>query len=163
MARMEQDREDLYREATAYVIRGELSVPYLADVVFVGWRKEGACSFYFGADPVYQFNSRGALRRAYHAGALYRTQGETLARMHRVRDPRVTTLARIDLSGEELSRFQSQVREDLLRLRAAIAQSQADVMRATIAAEEFALRVVSACEQVLQSADFLAPRIPGKR
>jgi hypothetical protein len=67
MARYAQDREDLLRDAKAFDRRVELLVRLNGQdvVVFAGFRKAGAVSFYFEADPVYHFNSRGELRRAF--------------------------------------------------------------------------------------------------
>jgi hypothetical protein len=66
MARLAQDREDLLREATALVPRVMLRMPMCGATceVFAGFRA-GAASLYFGADPVYHFNSEGELRRAF--------------------------------------------------------------------------------------------------
>ena len=66
MARQAQDREDLLRDAKALVPRLMLKVKILGQPceLFVGFREE-ALSLYFDADPVYQFNSRGELRRAF--------------------------------------------------------------------------------------------------
>ena len=71
MARDESDREDLLREATALVERIELAPADAADDehIVAGFRRDGALSIYFGADPVYHFNSAGELRRAYCDGS----------------------------------------------------------------------------------------------
>ena len=92
MARDESSREDLLREATALVERIELRItaPISAahdrdDHVVVGFRANGAASFFFGDDPVYQFNSAGQLRRAYCGGLLFKATHGRLVSLQRVR------------------------------------------------------------------------------
>src|SRR5688572_18570527 len=65
MARQEQDREDILREATALVERVELLIPEFPEPIVAGFRRDGSASFFFGADPVLQFNAQGKLRRAF--------------------------------------------------------------------------------------------------
>lgn len=68
MARDESRREDLLREATAFVERIELvpssSTSKAAETpIVVGFRADGALSVFFGEDPAYQFNAAGELLR----------------------------------------------------------------------------------------------------
>lgn len=165
MAREEQDREDLFREATAYPLRGELvSADLVAgEVLFIGIKPDGTWACYWGADPVYQFNGRGELRRAYRGGELYRTQGTTLARLQRIRTSHETTLARHDLLPEELSEFLTQLHADITRLHELCLNSATSIPRVIPDADSFRAQVQAACEQVLAVATPLAPRIPGKR
>ncbi len=74
MARDEQDREDLLREATALVERVELAPTdnEAGEHIVIGFRAGGAASVYFGGDTAYHFNSDGELRRAYADGLLYK-------------------------------------------------------------------------------------------
>lgn len=53
--------------------------------------------------------------RAYHAGALYRTQQTTLAKLTRERTPSETVLHRVDLNDEQLTEFLNQLRDALLQ------------------------------------------------
>ena len=64
MAREEQDREDLLREASALVERAEVALADGATRVVLGFRRDGCASFYFGSERAYQFNTDDALRRA---------------------------------------------------------------------------------------------------
>lgn len=111
MPRIESDKEDLIRDATALVHRGEFvfispqNTLQNWQVVTIGFRTSGSASFYFDQDPFYQFDADGRLRRSYCGGFLYRSQSSTLARMHRIRTPQATTLERHDLSPAELSEF----------------------------------------------------------
>ncbi len=116
MARHEEDREDLIREATALCPRVEWQVPNEAGVVFAGLKRSGALSLYFDQDPVYQFDPAGYLRRAYVGGFLYRSDGHSLARLHRERNDDETALVRHDLSSVELAEFQQRMRDRLAAL-----------------------------------------------
>lgn len=103
MARQESDREDLLREATALVERIELAPPGAseADHIVAGFRREGALSIYFGADPTYHFNPAGDLRRAYIDGLLYKAQDEHLVSLERVRTNEEVQLVSRQLSGDQ--------------------------------------------------------------
>src|SRR5437588_282047 len=85
MARETTDREDLLREATALVERAELAVADWPEPVVIGFRRDGAASIYFGGDPVYQFNARGELRRAFVADRLFKAEHGILAALDRQR------------------------------------------------------------------------------
>lgn len=111
MAREESDREDLLREATALVERAELDVR--GQAVVMGFRHGGEFSVFFAAQPVYQFNRHGELRRAYAQGLLYKAQHGRLASLDRVRTPAAVELRRHDLDDAETTRFLRQMRDDL--------------------------------------------------
>src|SRR6186713_1143176 len=111
MAREEHDREDLLREATAMVERASLRVGFFAEPVFVGFRRDGSVSFYFGGDPVYQFNAAGELRRAFCDGALYKAVRGELVEMHRERTDAETRLVSRSLSQAESIALRSRMTE----------------------------------------------------
>lgn len=119
MAREVHEREELLREATALVPRIELRVKRgeLASEVFAGFRGEGALSLYFDQDPVYHFNSRKQLRRAFAEDRLIKTQQGKLVSMRRVRGPQSTDLHSHELSPDEVRQFCEAMVEriDLLR------------------------------------------------
>ena len=117
MAREEADREDLLREATALVERVELRLPDEAETVVVGFRRTGGASFFFGADPVYQFNARGELRRAYLAGKLLKAEHGRLVELTRVRTADETQLVRRGLSVTECGLLTTAMTERLVALR----------------------------------------------
>ena len=100
MARHEQDREDILREATALVERVELKVPDHAEPVIVGFRRDGSASLFFGADPVFQFNSAGELRRAYVAGRLIKAERGRLVALKRQRTETQVHLLRTELDPQ---------------------------------------------------------------
>ena len=129
MARHETDREDLMSEATALRQRVELELPGVAEHVVAGFRDNGGCSIYFGADPVFHFDSDGALRRAFVAGDLYRSLGNSLARLTRRRAEREVHLVRHDLDPAELAAFLAALRGRLERLHDALANGAARIVR----------------------------------
>jgi hypothetical protein len=119
MAREEQDREDLLRDATALVERIELApASGVADAepVVVGFRRNGALSIFFGADPVYQFNAAGELRRAFRGGLLYKAERGRLVSLERARTPDEVQLLRRELSDEQQGAFLSQMQRCLADL-----------------------------------------------
>src|SRR5512134_1308657 len=101
MARQESEREDLLREATALVERAELQLPSFAEPIVVGFRSGGAASFFFGSDPVYQFNSTGQLRRAFVAGKLLKAERGRLVALARERTAEEVALVRTGLDPAE--------------------------------------------------------------
>jgi hypothetical protein len=117
MARTEQDREDLLREATALVERVELQVAGSAGPIVAGFRRDQSLALYFGGDPVYQFNSAGALRRAFLAGQMYKAENGRLIRLVRERSADTTQLTRTELSNEEQTIALARVSSHLGRLQ----------------------------------------------
>lgn len=124
MARQEQDREDLLREATALVERVELKVAGEPDAVTAGFRRDGAASVYFGPDPVYQFNRAGELRRAFRNGKLLKADAGALVELTRTRSPTATTLVRRDLDAAETAQLLEEMRARLERLSAALRRGE---------------------------------------
>lgn len=105
MTRHESDREDLIKEATAYVRRAEFSLKSTGAIVFVGIRRDDVLAIYYDQDPMYQFDVEGRIRRALVDGVLFRGQGESLSRLQRQRSAQETVLTRSDLSRAELTTF----------------------------------------------------------
>ena len=102
MARRESDREDLLREATALVERAELTIEGFDEPIVVGFRRDGSASFFFGADPVYQFNTAFELRRAFVVGLLYKAEecfGVWRHRLRRTGEAAVQVHLHIAFSG----------------------------------------------------------------
>ena len=95
MAREAHDREDLLRDARALVPRAMLRVTLGARQVevFVGFRSD-SLSFYFNSDPVYHFNDRGELRRAFVDGRLIKAEHGRLVSLERKRGDTETVLER---------------------------------------------------------------------
>lgn len=163
MARQESDREDLLAEAVSFVRRLEGRVDGSDVLVTCGLRDNGRLSLYFGADPVYQFDADGGLRRAYVSGLLYRTQGKTLARLRRSRSDAETTLYRYDLDPAELAAFQTALRECVGAFAGALAAGRVQILR-RIPADDVAFdaELLVRLRQALAADPWLAPAIPGK-
>jgi len=129
MARNELDREDLLREATALVCRCELQISSEADPIVIGFRSQGAASFYFGGDTNYQFNSLGELRRAHVGPHLYRAEKGRLIRLFRERTSSATSLVRHELTSAELDQFLAQASHRLGQLLTALNSGSARLVR----------------------------------
>jgi len=110
------------REATALVERIELTIGN--DVVTAGFRANGALSLFFAADPVFQFNSLGQLRRVYSAGMSYKASGGKLISMRRERSGSQTILQSQEISAEEIAELTADLRKRLHALRDAFAESR---------------------------------------
>lgn len=166
MALNEQDREDLMREATAYYPRAEISVDHESEPVFWGQKKNGHYSFYFGGDPVYQFDQHGYLRRAFLDGFLYRTQGETLARLNRERNVHESILKRHDLTKTETALLLENMAHRFQKLDTTFSnQNELRFLRflADHSDCELKTQIQTQIRQVLQHSNQLATRIRGKR
>ncbi len=163
MARQEADREDLIAEATALVERAEFSVPGLAQPVTAGRRRSGGWSIYFGGDPCYHFDDAGRLRRAFAEGKLYRTQGETLAELVRIRTAEATELRRRDLDAEELAAFLMNVTRELEQLRDELKTGGACCTRSVPADCEIARMLSAELERIVNRPLRLAPAVAGRK
>ena len=120
MPRHESEREDILREATALVERAELTIPGFNEPIVVGFRRDGAASFFFGADPVYQFNTASELRRAYVNGLLYKAEHGKLVALRRERTPTETGLVRQELTAAETDSFLEAVHQLLTQVQTAL-------------------------------------------
>jgi hypothetical protein len=120
MAHQEADREDLLREATALVERIELIVAGYDESIVCGFRRDGSPSFFFGADPVYQFNSIGQLRRAFVAGRLIKADQGRLVALSRERSEHEIALVRHELADGESALLVGDVGNRLSRLKQAL-------------------------------------------
>jgi hypothetical protein len=130
MARHHADRDDLLREASALVERIELSPVGAneAQHVTAGFRASGSASIFFSADPVYQFNSRGELRRAYCDGLLFKAERGRLVSLRRVRQQDEVQLQRHELSDAEQQAFLAQLRDTLRQFSEQLTQAQFTVV-----------------------------------
>lgn len=129
MARDEHDREDLLAEATALVERIELKSAGEPDSIVVGFRRNGAASCFFGADPVYQFNAEGRLRRAFVEQQLYKAEHGRVVELRRERTDEQTVLWRRDLTDAEQQEFLERAGTRLLALRDRLRSGEPSVVR----------------------------------
>ena len=121
MARHEEDREDLLAEATAMSERAELAVDGFDEHVFIGFRDQGAASIYFGAEPVYQFDSSDRLRRIHDDGHLLKAESGRLVSLIRRRSAGKVQLVRHELSDEETNGLLSEINRRLKTLLESLA------------------------------------------
>ena len=105
MARFEQDREDLMHEATALVRRVELQLPGHSDRCVVGIRRGGEVSIFVGADPVFQFNAAGELRRGFWNGRPIKAERGRLVQLERRRTDAEVQLVRHEFTDAETTQF----------------------------------------------------------
>jgi len=86
MAQSEHDREDILREATALVERVELRLPDQPEAVVAGFRRDGSASFFFGVEPVLQFNTLKEFRRGYEGGQLLKAVHGQIVSLRKMRE-----------------------------------------------------------------------------
>ncbi|MBC7852666.1 MAG: hypothetical protein IAF94_04445 [Pirellulaceae bacterium] len=141
MSRQESEREDLLREATALVERVELRLPEQPESIVAGFRRDGSASFFFGQSPVYQFNSRRELRRAYVGGLLYKTDNGQLVEMRRERTATAVELHSRVLTDEETASFVLDAEDWIGGLRNAMNAGKADVLGQVPIEKDVAARV----------------------
>ncbi|HUY87369.1 MAG TPA: hypothetical protein VMV10_01415 [Pirellulales bacterium] len=145
MAREEHDREDLLAEATALVERAELRVAGFSDLLVVGFRRGGAASLYFGAEPAYHFNAAGQLRRACATGLLYKAERGKLISLERRRAASQVQLVRHELTDEETASFLTALTADLLALDEALKHGRYERLRQEPAGADVVARIQAWC------------------
>lgn len=112
------------REATALVRRVELQLPGQSQTCIVGFRRSGEASIFVGADPVFQFNRAGELRRGFWNGRLVKAERGRLVQLERRRGETEIQLVRHELSDEEAADY-SQLATETLNLLRKVLQSGA--------------------------------------
>jgi len=152
MARHEEDREDLIREAIALPDRVELSVTGFEAPITIGFRTNSAMSIFIGQDPVYQYDPDGRLRRAFVGGLLYRSQHSTLAMLRRERTETQTVLLRTDLGDGELALFREAMQSVLNVLHQKLTALEFRTLRCVPESVDHISRILAALEAV-QAAD----------
>lgn len=163
MARTESDREDLMAEAVAMTRRIEVTIPGEQTLIVTGFRANGWLSIYLGPDRMYQFDEQGRLRRAFVNGLLYRTQGATLAQLHRQRTDTETILLRRDLSDAELAEFRLTMLDHLTAFHERLTKQEVVIVRRIPAEDDPLLNDLAVgLDRVLNASEFLAPPLPGK-
>lgn len=103
MAKDADDREDLLRDATAYVTRVEFMVPGFDHEVFCGFRANDAFSLYWGQDTVFQFNANAELRRAFWRDRMIASFKHQLHWLERDANAARVRLQRVPLTEKETS------------------------------------------------------------
>ncbi|SFI07991.1 hypothetical protein [Planctomicrobium piriforme] len=163
MSRLEADRDDLYEELRLAPFRWELRVPDQTVPVFAAIRENGRFSLYLTPDEVYHFDEKDRLQRAFLNGELYRTQGATLARLRRHREPHETSLLRHDLDSAELPRFLQHLQSQLHQLQVAFTNGSVTILRSNDLSPEAANVLSSRLSRCLAGPLQLAPAYPTRR
>ncbi len=127
MARQEDDREDLLREATALVERVEIACDGRSPIV-AGFRRDGSSSFFLDSEIVYHFNSRCQLRRAFLCGRLYKAEDGRLVELTRHRIEREVQLLRHDLTPLESAQLLCEARRRLEDLYLTLTEGRSQVL-----------------------------------
>ena len=156
MARQTSDREDLLREATALVERVELNIPTFPDAIVVGFRRDGAASFFFGADPVYQFNARKELRRAFVGGLLLKAERGRLITLRRERTASEVALVRGEPTGERQVEVLQKMQAAMASLRDALHLATFTLIGQSPAETDVVLRIrawLAECGELTRIAD----------
>lgn len=151
MARIEKDREDLMIEAVAFVRRAEwkFADSDFCSILFTGYKRNGAFSLYLDADPVYQFDANGKLRRAFVDGLIYRTEGKTLARMKRKRTEEESILLRHDLSNKELDLFFHEMKLTLSNLKTEFESQTVELISEINSGSDMRESIIASLTQIL--------------
>ena len=159
MARNEQDREDLMKEATALVRRMEFSVNQQEETIFAGYKRNGSLSIYLHPDLVYHFDDQCRLRRAFIAPYLYRTEGDSLTRLERVRTETTSQLAAVKLRPENLSLFQKEMIDHLEKLKIAFTANQVNIHQQIPEDVNLIQELTESIEAVIRQQGKLSPAI----
>ena len=129
MAREVHEREDLLRDARALVPRVLLRLE-LADrscEVFAGFRGE-SLSVYFGDDPVFHFNDRGELRRAFVDNRLIKAERRRLVALERKRSEAETALEGGPLNAKDVAALLEEIRRRLTALGQAVEAQAVEIV-----------------------------------
>jgi hypothetical protein len=128
MARHEEQREDLLREATALVERVELRIPGSTESIVAGFRRDQSASVFFGQQLVYQFNSANELRRAFANEQLYKAECGRLVQLTRNRTSDEVQLLQHEVSAAETADFLAHAAARLAELNTALKSGQFQIV-----------------------------------
>lgn len=149
MAKQEEPREDILREATALVRRIELRLPGEDEHVVIGFRRNDSISIFFGEDPVYQFNAEGELRRGYWHGKLVKAESRKLATLTRVREPGQVSLVRHDLKEAEMGEYIETMTARLENLVAELINQRFEMIGQVPAGENIVVPAIKSINSIL--------------
>ena len=162
MARNEDDKEDLMREASALIERIEISMEINAAgmIVTAGYRRDASLSLYFNQDAFYQFTETGLLRRAWKDGLLYRSQGDTLAALFRNRSSGQVIMERTDLNPVQLAEFRAEMTRNIEELTQNLQSNSVIVRRVAGPDGDLLTKIELSLAEILACGEsFLSPTI----
>ncbi len=129
MAKQEVPKEDLIAQATALVNRIEFRTDSDQPLIVVGFRSDDSISFYFGEQPVYQFNTRDELRRVHVEAGMLKAEHRRLVRLEKRRTQGEVQLIRHELSDEDQAALISDVQRRLEEIADSITTAKSEVTR----------------------------------
>lgn len=118
----EHDREDLLRDGRMMPLRGEISIDGVT--VVVGFRDRGGLSLYWGADPVFQFNTRQELRRVFLNQERYAAEGGRLGLLSRDKRGGRVVFVRDEIDDAAELELRQLLMQRLARLKQAVGDSR---------------------------------------
>jgi hypothetical protein len=162
MARHEADREDLLREATAMPRRIELQLSQFPESVFIGFRGNGAASWYFGGEPVYQFNPQQELRRVFAHGVLWKAESGTLHRMQRQRTAQHSMLLSKACEPQEQNQLLLELHQQLATVWQSLQSGQYRIVGQHPIATDLIPEILAWCESLPEPVRVaLSPHVTG--
>ncbi|WP_437185748.1 hypothetical protein SH668x_002864 [Planctomicrobium sp. SH668] len=163
MARNELPREDLFAEISSYQSRWEFQLPMQSRCLVAGIRDDGRIALFLNDDPVFYFNGDNQLLRAFAGGALYRTQGNTLARMIRNRTETVTELLRRDLDAPELNSFMQSVSAEIQSVQDQLNSGASELLRSSLPEQSSSSKLIDRLKRITETPIVLAPAYRTRR
>lgn len=142
MARHEAEREDLLAEGVNMPQRGRVTSVDSGQEWIVGWRNESSLSLYVGQDPVFQFNAKGELRRAFINGQKLAAHDRHLCQLVRVpaEDGRLT-LSRQRLDATELAGVRDLLEATRVELRTQLNSGNVEIATVGVSLPMFTERL----------------------
>lgn len=141
MALHESDREDLLREATALVARAEFLLVGQTESVVAGFRRDGTASFYFGSDPVVQFDLSLRVRRGFYQGQMLKADRGRLIALTRHRTESETQLLRTEWPDAQALAYLDDMQIRLSELRRQLDDRSAQLVGAVPSADDIVPRL----------------------
>ena len=162
MAREEAKKEDLIREATALRRRLELRIRVWPEPIVIGFRRDGSASFFFGEEPVFQFNTQLELRRVFNDGKLIKAVKGKLVSMTKVRTETQLELRSRELKEDELRHLLGTCAKCLQDLNRSLAANEYEVIDEVNDGTETMPAIVEFLASVLE-ADIQVASVPNVR
>lgn len=160
MSRREADREDLLAEGVNLPQRGRITDTANDRAWVLGWRQETALSLFDHADPVFQFNRSGQLRRVYLDGQKLAAHAGKLTQLQKRPDSGARlTFQHQPLSVEQQDEVQRRLAASLHALRHALSSADISVETIGLDADSFLDRVKLLCDTELPVAIAASPNV----
>ena len=123
-------------------MRAELHLQGFEESTVVGFRTGGAASVFFGADPVYQFNTSNELRRGFRDGQLIKAVDGKLFTMRRERGDGQVQLLRSELGDDDAAEYLANCREHLDTLQSRLTGKEFELVGQVPEDEKVVARII---------------------